>query len=197
VNDPRDWADDVRGRLFAHRTILIRGVLDDAVANQAAAELMTLDATGDSRITVHLDLTGGTLEAAFTLIDVIDLVGVPVHALCVGRAEGGAAGVLAVATRRASSPHARFRLADPTASMAGSASELSRWADHHLAQLDRFHMRLATAVRRPVDEVADDCRTGRYLTAEEALRYGLLDEIAAPRGAVYPLPGRSVGFRSD
>ncbi len=88
----------MRSRLFDHRTIFIRGVLDDETANRAAAELMTLDATGDERITLQLDLAGGTLEAAFTVMDVIDLMGVPVHALCVGRAVGPAVGVLAVAT---------------------------------------------------------------------------------------------------
>jgi ATP-dependent Clp protease protease subunit len=190
-----DWAVAVRSRLFEHRTVLIRGTLDDAVATQAAAGLMTLDATGDSRITLHLDASGGTLEAAFAVMDVIDLLGVPVHALCVGRAEGSAVGVLAVASRRASTPHARIRLSDPETTMAGSASELARWAEHHLEQLRRFHERVAQAVRRPVPEVAADFGAGRYLNAQEALAYGLIDEIATPRGAVFPLPGRTVGFQ--
>jgi ATP-dependent Clp protease protease subunit len=193
----REWADGLRSRLFEHRTIMLRGELDAEVANVAAAELMTLDATGDSRITVHLDLAGGTLEDAFAVMDVIDLVGVPVHVLCTGRAEGPAVGILAVATRRASAPHARFRLTEANASMSGSATELHRWAEHHIARMQRFHERLAAAVRRPVDEVAADCAEGRYLTAEQALSYRLIDEIASPRGAVYPLPARTVGFRSD
>ena len=194
---PGEWADALRTRLFDHRTILVRGTLDDGVANQAAAELMTLDATGDSRITMHLDLSGGTLEAAFALMDVIDLVGVPVHALCVGRAEGAAVGVLAVATRRAGARHATFRLRDPTADVAGPASELARWAEHHRGQVQRFHERLAAAVHRPVARVATDCEAGAFLTAEQALAYGLIDEVATARGAVYPLPGRRVGFRPD
>jgi ATP-dependent Clp protease protease subunit len=191
-----EWFDAVRGRLFEQRTILLRGSLDEGVANQAAAELMTLDATGDSRITVYLDLAGGTLDAAFALVDVVDLVGVPVHAMCVGRADGPAAAVLAVASRRAGTPHSRFRLADPSSAMEGSALELSRWADHHLAQLGRFHQRLALAVGRPVEEVAADCGAGIYLNADEALSYGLIDEIALPQGTVYPLSPRSVGFGS-
>ena len=190
-----DWGEQLRSRLFDHRTILMRGVLDDATASQAAAELMTLDATGDSRVTVHLDATGPSLEAAFAVMDVIDLLGVPVHVFCVGRAEGAAIGVLAVGSRRASTPHARLRLRDPDAAMHGVASDLGRWADHHFARLARFHERIAEAVRRPREEVAHDCAQGRYLTAEEALRYGLIDEIARPQGAVFPLPGRSVGFK--
>ncbi|HWW53495.1 MAG TPA: ATP-dependent Clp protease proteolytic subunit [Acidimicrobiales bacterium] len=191
-----DWADAIRSRLFEHRTILIRGVLDDAAATQAAAELMTLDATGDSRITVHLDAGGGgTLEGAFAVMDVIDLLGVPVHVLCVGRAEGPAVGVLAVGSRRASTPHARIRLSDPETTAAGSASELARWAEHHTEQLRRFHQRVAQAVSRPVGEVARDFASGRYLNPQDAVAYGLIDEIATPRGAVFPLPGRTVGFQ--
>jgi ATP-dependent Clp protease protease subunit len=191
-----EWGAVVRDRLFQHRTVLLRGVLDDGAATRAAAELMTLDATGDSRVTLHLDAWGGTLEAAFAVMDVIDLLGVPVHALCTGRAEGPAVGVVAVAARRACTPHARFLLRDAEATMQGSAADLSRWAEHHIGQARRFHERVASAVQRPVEDVARDCGAGRYLTADEALAYRLVDEVASARASVYPLPGRSVGFKS-
>jgi len=190
-----EWSEMIRGRLFGQRIVLIRGLLDDATANQAAAELMTLDATGDERVTIHLDASGDTVEAAFAVMDVIDLLGVPVHVRCLGRAEGPAIGVLAVAAHRAATPHARFRLADPHVAAQGSASDLARFAAHHLAQLSRFHQRVATATRRPAAEVAADSAAGRYLDAEGALRYGLLDELVGPRGSVRALPGRNVGFR--
>jgi ATP-dependent Clp protease protease subunit len=190
-----DRADTVREQLFEHRTILIRGVLDDAAATQAGAELMMLDALGDSRITVHLDATSQSLDAAFSVMDVIDLLGVPVHVLCVGRAEGPAIGILAVAHRRACTPHARFRLSDAEAAMQAPAADLARWAEQHLDQLGQFHQRLATAVHRSSGEVAADCRAGRYLTAEEALRYRLVDEIATTQGSVASLPRRPFGFQ--
>jgi len=190
-----DWAEAIRGRLFERRTILLRGALDDAAATRAAAELMTLDATGDTRVTLHIDAWGGTLEAAFTVMDVIDLLGVPVHVLCIGRADGPAAGIVAVGSRRACTPHARFRLCDAEGEMRGSAADLARWAEHYLQQARRFHERVGAATGRTVDDVAADCAAGRYLTAEEALAYGLVDEVASPRGSVYPLPGRSVGFQ--
>ncbi|HVM64684.1 MAG TPA: ATP-dependent Clp protease proteolytic subunit [Acidimicrobiales bacterium] len=195
ANQETDWGAAVRDRLFAHRTVLLRGALDDATATRVAAELMTLDATGDTRVTLHVDAWGGTLEAAFAVMDVIDLLGVPVHVLCTGRAEGAAVGIVAVAERRACTPHARFLLRDAEATMRGSAADLARWAEHHLRQVRRFHERVAAAVRRPVEEVAADHAAGRYLTAEEALAYGLVDEVASARATVYPLPGRSVGFR--
>ena len=189
-----EWADVVRARLFEQRTILLRGELTDIAASEAGAELMTLDALGDTRVTVQLDVTGGGLEAAFSVMDVIDLLGVPVDVLCVGRADGPGVGILAVGARRVMAPHARVRLADPTASASGRASELGAWAEQHRAQLDRFHRRVAEAVHRPADVVAADCARGRYLTAEEALHYGLVDEVASPRGVIRPHRPRSIGF---
>ena len=62
---------------------------------------------------------GGTLEAALMIIDMIDLLGVPVHARCVGRAEGAAVGIVAVAPHRSATPHARFRLGLPDVAFAG------------------------------------------------------------------------------
>jgi len=182
------WAEELRSRLFAQRTVLLRGALDDALAGRAAAELMTLDATGDTHVTVHLDASGDSLEAAFTVMDVIDLLGVPVHVLCLGRAEGAAVGVLAVGAHRSASPNARVRLADPRASMQGRAGELAKWVEHHLDHLRRFHARVAGAVGRPVDEVAADFGAGRFLGAREALHYGIIDEVATGRGAIHPLP---------
>jgi len=94
------WADALRERLFEQRTVLVRGELTDVLASETGAALMTLDALGDSRITVQLDVTGGGLDAAFSVMDVIDLLGVPVEVRCVGRAEGPGVGILAVGSHR-------------------------------------------------------------------------------------------------
>jgi ATP-dependent Clp protease protease subunit len=156
---------------------------------------MTLDASGDDPVHLHVDCPGSTLEAAFSLIDVIDLLGVDVIATCVGQAVGPALGPLAVAHHRRATPHARFRLAEPVLRGAGRAGELQAWADSQRAQMRRFCDRLAKAVGQPVDTVAADLATGRFLDAEAARAYGIVDEICAPGGRVYPLPGRPLGFR--
>ncbi|HUI04964.1 MAG TPA: ATP-dependent Clp protease proteolytic subunit [Acidimicrobiales bacterium] len=188
-------AQSVRDRLFDQRVVFLWGELDDAAAGQLAAELMTLDATGDEPVQLHIDSPGGTLEAAFCLIDVIDLLGVDLVATCVGQAVGPALGPLAVAHRRQATPHARLRLAEPVASMTGHPRDLDTWAAHHRAQVGRFAERLAAAVGRPVDAVADDLAAGRYLDAQEALDYGLIDEVCGPRARIVPLPGPRLGFR--
>lgn len=168
--------------LFKRRIVFVRGDLDDRLAGDAAAQLMTLDATGEDAITLYLDCACSSLDAAFTLMDVIDLCGAPVHAIAMGRVEGPAVGVLAVAPRRSISPNARIRLRDPdVVSTSGNAAQVSNWVEHHQAALHRFHQRLAAATGRPMEHVEADCGQGRFLDAEQALAYGLADGIA--RGA--------------
>ena len=191
------WNRSVRERLFEQRVVFLWGPLEDHVANQVAAELMTLDATGDEPIQLHIDSGGGTLDAALSLIDVIDLLGVELQATCVGQAFGPALGPLAVAPVRRATPHARFRLTEPSVDANGTARDLEAWVKDHQRRLGQFCERLAEAVHRPADAVAEDLRSGRFLDADEARRYGIIDEVCGPDARVYPLNPRPLGFRRD
>ncbi|MGO9583584.1 MAG: ATP-dependent Clp protease proteolytic subunit [Acidimicrobiales bacterium] len=168
-------------RLFERRIVLCRGTLDDALAGRVAAELMTLDALGDAAVELQLDSQGASLESAWALIDVIDLLGVPVNIVCSGRLEGAAIGLLTAGTRRTALPHTRFRLTDPELEISGRASELAALLDHHSKRLDHLHERVAASTGRRVAEVTGDFRAGRTLDATEALRYRLVDEIAGDK----------------
>lgn len=189
---PDEW---LRTRLFEQRTVVVRGPLTHELVGHAAAELMTLDAGGDETVHLHLDAHGGNYDTAFTLIDVIDLLGVPLVATCVGRVEGPAVGVLAVADRRLALPHATFRLTEPEGSFRGRASQLEGWLEAQARQREHFCDRLAGATRRPSTEVAAAIHAGRYLDVEEAIRFGLVDEVARRDGDVTSLPGQGFGFR--
>src|SRR5215216_6134017 len=134
MNEAMSSEDWVRTRLFEQRTVVVRGELHHEVVGQAAAELMTLDAEGDDTVQLHVDAHGGTYDTAFALVDVIDLLGVPVVATCVGRAEGPAVAVLAVADRRLATPHARFRLTEPREHFQGRAGEVEGWVEAQAAQ---------------------------------------------------------------
>ena len=172
-----DLNDRLRAQLFQRRVVLLRGSLDDRLATQVAAELMTLDADGDDAVTLQVDSPGGTLEAAFVVMDTVDLLGVPVHTVCLGRAEGPAVGVVAVGERRSVSRHGRFRLQMPSAVYEGPQRQVEDWARQSRLQEDRFVARLADALDRPTGEVAADLEAGRYLDADAAIAYGLVDEI--------------------
>lgn len=188
------WGQSARDRLFEQRVVFLWGRLDDAAAGHLAAELMTLDATGDDPVHLHIDSPGGTLEAAFCLIDVIDLLGVQLTATCVGQAAGPSIGPLAVAHHRRATPHTRFRLSEPVLELSGSTRQLDAWATSHRAQLKRFCERLATSVGQAPETIERDLSSGRFLDAAGALDYGLIDEICGPGARVYPMPGPRLGF---
>ncbi|HEX7094260.1 MAG TPA: ATP-dependent Clp protease proteolytic subunit, partial [Acidimicrobiales bacterium] len=77
------WNEWARASLLERRTVLLDGPLDDATASRVTSELMLLAADGDEPIMLRIDSEGGSTAAALTVIDVIDALGVPVHAVCV------------------------------------------------------------------------------------------------------------------
>jgi ATP-dependent Clp protease protease subunit len=176
-----DWGDWLEGYLFDRRVTVVRGPLDDGIATRVATELMTLDATGDQAVTLQIDSPGGSLTAAFTLIDVIDVLGVPVNVLCMGRVEGSAVAVAAAGAHRVSLPHTQFKMRDPDVSFDGRASQVEQLARSQLELLARYHECLARCADQLVDEVARWCSEGRAFGAEEAKALGLVDEISGGR----------------
>src|SRR5919108_142715 len=125
-------------KLFERRIVFVTGRLDDAVAGQAAAQIMTLDASGDEPIDVVLSSGNGTLEAAFVLIDVIDAARATVRVHCQGQVGGPAIGVAAAADQRTAAAHTTFRLSAPAAHVTGTPDEIAGRSRQHRELLWRF-----------------------------------------------------------
>ncbi|MGH4021744.1 MAG: ATP-dependent Clp protease proteolytic subunit [Pseudonocardiaceae bacterium] len=176
VESRQDWLAE---RLFDQRVVPLTGRLDAADVNRAAASLALLDASGDDPVELRLCDVDADLDGALTLIDTLDLMGVPVHATCLGELTGPAVALLAVADRRIAGQHATVRLREPRTRFDGHTCDVADRADHLQRQLRRLQERVAEACHRPVDTVAADMRAGRIMTAEEARGYGLVDTCAA------------------
>jgi ATP-dependent Clp protease, protease subunit len=175
VSGAPDW---LRERLFERRIVMLTGPLDGARAADVEALLIALDAVGTDAITLHVDSADGHLESAFLIMDGIDALRSPVRALCRGQVGGPAIGVVAAAAHRAATPHARFRLGQPRTILSGTPDAIAAQSRQQQDLLWRLHARLARVTGRPAEEIAEDVRRGRYLDANEALAYGLIDEIA-------------------
>jgi ATP-dependent Clp protease protease subunit len=195
---PAPWGresltDALSRRLFEQRVVLLHGPLDDLSVTRASAELMTLDADGDDPVTLRVDSGEGSLALALTLMDVVELMGVPVRALCLGQVGEGAVGVVAVCARRAALPNTRFALREPASGAPSPVHvrNVAQWAALRADERDRFCARVAGAAGRPVDEVREDLVRGRYLDAGEAVSYGLIDEVCRPGADIKKLPGPS------
>jgi ATP-dependent Clp protease, protease subunit len=169
-----EWLQE---KLFERRIVFVTGRLDDAVAAQATAQIVALDAAGDAPIELVLSSGDGALEAVFALVDAIDAARATVRVQCQGQVSGPAIGVLAAADHRVATPHTTFRLMAPTTQLAGPPERIVEQSEQHRHLLWRLQARLAKATGRPAEDVADDMRRGRYLDAREALAYGLIDAI--------------------
>jgi ATP-dependent Clp protease protease subunit len=194
-----DFAGVLHGRLFERRVVSVFGHLDEAAVSRVAAELWSLDALGDEPIRLLLSLSGGGVDAAATLIDVLDVIGVEVTATCLGGISGPAVAVLAAAGRRVAAPSARFLLRDEPVSFTGPFRDLARAAEEHHARRMRLLGRLAESThgRRSLGDVIADFERGLSMGAEEALAYGLVDHVEQPRDGVVSLLRRppGLGFR--
>ena len=173
------WLEE---RLFDRRIIMLGGPLTEPVASQTAAALFTLDAAGTDPVQLHMAAPDGALAAAFTVVDAIDAMRAPVHAVVTAEVGGAAVAVLAAAGRRLAYRHARIRLAEPRAgTVTGTAEEVAAAAGQYLRELEELAIRLAEVTKRPRSRVEDDLSSGLTLTAEQARDYGLVDEIVGPR----------------
>ena len=172
-------ADAVRAHLFERRIVLVSGVLDDTAASEVAASLMALDALGDEHVELRLSSVRADLSGALVLIDVIEVLGVPVHTSGVGVLSGGAVGVLAAGARRALAPRSRLELRLPEVAVAGTAAEISRQLAANAAACDSFFDSLARACRRERTDVAAQWKVCRVLEAADACTLGYADLVGA------------------
>ncbi len=191
-------SDVVARRLLAQRVVLLHGPLDDLSVTRVSAELMTLDADGDDPVTLRVDCGEAALAPALTLMDVIELMGVPVRALCLGQVGSGAVGVVAVCAHRAAMTSTRFSLSEPVTQLQAHVRNVAQWAELRAGERHRFCARVGAVTGQPPAAVETDLERGRFLGAEEALEYGILDEVCRPDAPVRRLPGSGpppMGFR--
>jgi ATP-dependent Clp protease protease subunit len=182
VDDP--LRSQVYEQLLGKRTIFLDRPLTIDTASLVAAQLLTLDGEdADKPITLIVNSEGGPLDAVGGVLDTIEMVGAPVDTSCLGQAVGTAAVVVAAGTgRRRAGPGASFRLRFPDVELTGTARRLGDEVAEHRRLHDALVDRLAATTGQERRLVARDVDRGRALTAEEAVGYGLIDEVARKGG---------------
>jgi ATP-dependent Clp protease protease subunit len=167
----------VADQLLQRRVVVVGGRLDDSLANEAASKLLLLGRGDDRPIELHLSCPGADLDPSLALADAVELIDAPVHAVVRGFVHGPALAVLCAAHKRAAHRHAVLVLTLPPGAGEGNANEVAVLAEQHERQAARLRDRIAEVTGRPADEVAADLRSGRVLSADEALDYGLIAEL--------------------
>jgi ATP-dependent Clp protease protease subunit len=168
--------------MLARRSVWLRTPLDHDASSRLTAELLALDAESHRPIELIINSPGGPVETAMGVVDTLDFVQAPVTTLCIGQALGTAAAILACGTAgRRATPTARLSLRLGSLELAGSASELRGQAEHVLELRDRLALRLAAATGHLPAVIVIDLDDGGFMTADQAVGYGLIDEVADHR----------------
>jgi ATP-dependent Clp protease, protease subunit len=190
--DPNaDWQGRLHERLLDKRIVLASGILDDDAAARLSAQLLTLDAEGDQPIRLELQNLRAELPAVLTVMGILDVLRVAVHACVSGEISGPGLGVLASCPRRSGYPNATFVLAEPRLQFGGTVTSLTAREQQVTRMLDTLYFRLAEVTGQEVDQIRDDSRRRRSLTTAQAIGYGLIQGqetspgsagLANPRG---------------
>jgi ATP-dependent Clp protease, protease subunit len=181
-----EWPGRLYERLLNQRIVMAHGGLDGEAATRLCAQLLTLDAEGEGPIRLELHNLDADLPAALTVMGVLDTLRVPVTACTGGRTSGPGLGVLASAGHRRAYPNAFFAMSEPKASFDGPVTAIAVHEEQVRAMLAELYARLAEVTGHEVDEIRDDARRGRLLTAGQAIDYGLIEGFAEARGPVGP-----------
>ena len=175
---------DVFSRLMVDRIIFLGCPIDDDVANIIQAQLLFLDSNGaDSDITLYINSPGGGVYAGLGIYDTMQTIRSDVKTICTGMAASMASILLAAGTKgkRSILPHSRVMIHQPMGGAQGQASDIEITAREILKLKGELHQILADHTGKPVKEIARDADRDFWMTAPEALAYGMVDEIIAPR----------------
>jgi ATP-dependent Clp protease, protease subunit len=180
--DRGEWPARLYERLLEQRIVMAHGRLDSEAATRLCAQLLTLDAENTQPIRLELQSLDAELDAALTVMGVLDALRVTVSAYVAGRLRGPAVGLLALADRRYAYPSAVFVLSEPRLQFDGTVAAVTAQERQASQMLGELASRLAAVTGREVEQIRSDLEAQRVLTVDEAMDYGLIEGRAEPRG---------------
>ncbi len=177
-------ASDIYSRLLGHRVVFLGRPVDDDIANLIVAQLLHLEAEGpDKPIALYINSPGGSGDAMFAIYDAMQHVRPPVHTTCIGMAASAAAVILAggAAGNRSILPNGRVLIHQPhIEGLGGQATDIEIHANEILRQREVASQVLARHTGQDIEQVRRDTERDRWMTAEQAVEYGLVDRILSP-----------------
>ena len=173
-------AYDIYSRLLKDRIIFLGGQIDDHLANIIIAQLLFLESENQKKdITLYVNSPGGQVTATMAIIDTMNYVSSDVSTVCVGLAASGGAIVLSSGKKgkRFTLPNAEMMIHQPLGGTEGQASDIAITARQILKIKDKLNRILAKNTGQTIAQVEKDSERDYYMSAEEALKYGLVDEV--------------------
>jgi len=177
-------AYDLYSRLLRERIIFLGTPIDDTVANLICAQMLFLESEDpDKDISLYINSPGGDITGLLAIYDTMKYIKPDVSTFCFGQAASAAAVLLGAGakTKRYALPHARVLLHQPWGGVGGQASDIEIQAREILRMKDMLNTMLANDTGQSVERIAKDTDRDFIISADEAVEYGLIDEVLTAR----------------
>lgn len=176
---PTALTTDARNILFQNRILIISGEINQKLAANVIGQLLAMDAQSSDPITIYINSQGGHVESGDTIHDMIQFIRSPVNMVGTGWvASAGALIYVAVAReRRFSLPHTRYLLHQPAGGARGSAADVEIEAREIIKMRERLNRVFAERTGQSIEKIEEDTRRNFWLSATEAVEYGLVGKI--------------------
>ncbi len=177
-------AYDIYSRLLNDRIVFLADEINDVTASLVVAQLLFLEAQDpDKDISLYINSPGGSVTAGMAIYDTMNFIKCDVSTICIGMAASMGAFLLSSGTKgkRLALPNSEIMIHQPLGGMQGQASDIKIHADHIIRTKDRLNNILAANTGKPVEIIAQDTDRDNFLSAQQAMEYGLVDQVVEKR----------------
>jgi ATP-dependent Clp protease protease subunit len=178
-------AYDIYSRLLKERVVFIVGPVEDHMANLVVAQLLFLESENPNKdIHLYINSPGGAVTSGLSIYDTMQFINCDISTICIGQAASMGALLLAGGThgKRAALPHSRVMVHQPSAGFQGQATDISIHAAEVLELKRRLNEIMAKHTGQKVETIEKDLERDNFMSAESAVKYGLIDTVLAERG---------------
>jgi ATP-dependent Clp protease protease subunit len=175
---------DIYSRLLKERVIFLVGPVNDMTANLVVAQLLFLEAENpDKDISLYINSPGGSVTAGMSIYDTMQFVKPDVSTLCIGQAASMGAFLLAAGakSKRFSLPNSRVMIHQPSGGFQGQSSDIQIQAKEIMYLREKLNAILANHTGRSAEEIDRDTERDNFMSAEESVKYGMIDKVIANR----------------
>ena len=173
-------AYDIFSRLLNDRVVFLSDEVNDVTASLVVAQMLYLEAQDPEKdIQLYINSPGGSVSAGLAIFDTMNYIKCDVSTICIGMAASMGAFLLAAGTKgkRIALPHSEIMIHQPLGGMQGQASDIKIHSDHILRTRDTLNRILAERTGKPLEVIEKDTDRDNFLTAQDALAYGLIDTV--------------------
>ena len=180
-------AYDIYSRLLKERLIFLVGPVDDLTANVIVAQLLFLEAENpDKDISLYINSPGGSVTAGMAIYDTMQFIKPDVSTLCIGQAASMGALLLTAGAegKRFCLPNSRVMIHQPLGGFQGQASDIEIHAKEILFLKNKLNSILSKHTKQSIKKIAEDTDRDNFMSSDEAVKYGLIDQVIASRTEV-------------